>query len=222
MIFPAAYSDSILEVIKDITKHQSLILDPFSGSGRIHELPTDTIGLEIEYPWSTSVCGDATNMPFADKSIPCIVTSPTYGNRMSDHHSAKDGSYRRSYTHDIRRLTKNDEYQLHSNNTGYHRFNVRYRNLHRNAYREMVRVLTDNGLLVLNVSDHIRQFEIVKVSEWHLNICQALVVNKDDVPYQFQLIEEFQIETPRLKFGTHSELRVPYERLFVFRLKSLL
>ena len=43
--------------------------------------------------------GDATALPFADWTFDAVITSPTYGNRMADHHNAQDGSRRVSYRH---------------------------------------------------------------------------------------------------------------------------
>ena len=70
-----------------------LILDPFAGTGGVHHLASEkyrTIGVEIEAAWATIPCdtiqGDALALPFGDHSFDCVVTSPVYGNRFSDHH----------------------------------------------------------------------------------------------------------------------------------------
>jgi hypothetical protein len=78
--------------------HRLRILDPMAGIGRVHDLPNwlgETVGVELEPEWATqrvgTIVGDATNLP-ADWSatFDAIVVSPVYGNRMSDHHEAKD------------------------------------------------------------------------------------------------------------------------------------
>ena len=40
---------------------------------------------------------------FSDATFDMVVTSPTYGNRMADHHNAKDGRRRITYTHNLGR-----------------------------------------------------------------------------------------------------------------------
>jgi tRNA G10 N-methylase Trm11 len=83
-------------------------------------------------------------LPFADASIDAIVTSPTYGNRLADHHRASDPLLRRSYTHDLGR-------PLHSENSGAMQWGDAYRAFHRRAWAEAVRVLKPGGRFVLNV-----------------------------------------------------------------------
>lgn len=74
------------------------VLDPFAGVGRIHDLPrriAETTGVEIEPEWAAcrarTVEGDATALP-ADwtASFDVVATSPCYGNRIADHHEARD------------------------------------------------------------------------------------------------------------------------------------
>lgn len=78
--------------------YQLNVLDPFAGVGRIHDLPARiavTVGVEIEPEWaacrSGTIIGDATALP-SDWSgrFDAVVTSPCYGNRMADHHEARD------------------------------------------------------------------------------------------------------------------------------------
>lgn len=48
---------------------------------------------------SVTVIGDATRLPFDNRMFDAVITSPTYGNRMADHHDAQDGSKRITYRH---------------------------------------------------------------------------------------------------------------------------
>lgn len=74
------------------------ILDPMAGIGRIHDLPKrlgETVGVELEPEWAEqrvgTVVGDATVLPDEwAETFDAVVVSPAYGNRMSDHHEAKD------------------------------------------------------------------------------------------------------------------------------------
>lgn len=48
---------------------------------------------------AVTIVGDATSLPFPDEAFDAIITSPTYGNRMADHHDARDNSRRLTYRH---------------------------------------------------------------------------------------------------------------------------
>lgn len=74
------------------------VLDPFAGTGRIHDLPRricHTVGVELEPEWANmrpgTIVGDATALPakWTDR-FDAVVSSPCYGSRMADHHEAKD------------------------------------------------------------------------------------------------------------------------------------
>lgn len=207
---PAEYSDIILDAIRDLIPSWGLILDPFAGVGGIHKLSIPgkrmTFGIEIESEWAeahprTSV-GDATNLTsdwtgFFD----AVVTSPVYGNRMSDHHEAKDRSWRNTYTHALGR-------PLTDGNAGKMQWpSVKYRDLHRQAWAEVYRVLKPGGRFVLNVSDHIREGERQPVTKWHVRTILDL---------GFDLVEARAVQTPRQRFGANGQLRVPYESVIAF------
>lgn len=95
---PAKYSDALLPVFNELLNGCVKVLDPSAGTGKIHSLHYDTIGIEIEREWAElhnkTLVGDATNLPFKDGEFDAICTSPTYGNRMADSHTAKDNSIR--------------------------------------------------------------------------------------------------------------------------------
>lgn len=156
-----------------------VVLDPFAGVGRIHRLARpgriQTIGIEIEEPWAAchrdTRCGDSLTMmashahghathPSGFDLFDVMATSPTYGNRYSDHHNAQDGSRRRSYTHDLGQ-------QLQPNNSGVMPWGPKYWAFHAEAYRLMLGALRPGGLLLLNVSDFYRRKELVHATEWH-------------------------------------------------------
>lgn len=107
---PAKFSDGILDVAAHMLRdwfelsEQSaplLILDPFAGTGRIHNLAEnpdwDTWGVEIEPEWAAlhdrTFHGSALDLSKAIQgpwdgqvgaSFDAVVTSPCYGNRMAD------------------------------------------------------------------------------------------------------------------------------------------
>lgn len=52
---PAKFSDKILDKIAEHLPTEGVVLDPFAGTGRIHELATAerrTVGIEIEQEWA--------------------------------------------------------------------------------------------------------------------------------------------------------------------------
>lgn len=106
---PATYSDEILRVIRIILDkrvadpaaqigRKAKILDPFAGTGRVHQLrpPYFTYGVEIEKEWADLRVGtlhgdsrDLVNLLSGSGILPfdAVVTSPTYANRMADSHT---------------------------------------------------------------------------------------------------------------------------------------
>ena len=219
LIHPAKFTVSILEVIERLLEvHMpggGLILDPFAGTGGVHQLASEkyrTIGVEIEAPWATvhndTIQGDALHLPVADGTFDCVVTSPVYGNRFSDHHQARDGSLRRSYTHDLQRMTGNPERVLHPNNSGLLQWGDRYRDFHERAWREVQRVLKPGAMFILNSSDHIRNGEVQPVTDWHLSTANTL---------GFEMIDRIEVPTPRMRNGANFSARVDHETIACLR-----
>jgi SAM-dependent methyltransferase len=162
---PARYSDALLPIFAEVLGGYDWVLDPFAGTGRIHELPMRTVGVEIEPEWADlhfdTVLGSALDLPWEDGEFDAICTSPTYGNRLADSHNAADPERRRSYTHDLGRT-------LDADNSGAMQWGDEYRDFHQRAWAEAVRVLRVGGRFVLNIKDHIRDGVQQPVAAWHV------------------------------------------------------
>lgn len=213
---PAKYSDPILEAMYDIicqepVAHRPLrILDPFAGTGKIHELQDRnmalrTYGLEIEPEWASmhprTVVGDATKLPFGDETVEVIATSPCYGNRMADTYDGRDGSRRMTYRLALQReLSKGSAAGL--------QWGPSYRALHEHALVEMLRVLCLGGLGIINMSNHIRGGEVQLVVEWWTRTVIDMGV---------QLISVTPVTTSRYRHGANHTARVEAEHLITFR-----
>lgn len=122
---PAKYSDKFIPIFAELLKGRRKVLDPMAGTGKIglikdYGFEGVVYANDLEFEWimqaKDNKCDvismyDAGNTKFEDEEFDGICTSPTYGNRMADHHNARDGSKRNTYTHAIGR-------QLHKENTG--------------------------------------------------------------------------------------------------------
>ncbi len=139
-----------------------------------------------------------------DDMFDAIVTSPVYGNRMSDQYHIKDDSKRITYQAYLGRF-------LHKNNSGGMNWGSKYRDLHRKVYNECKRVLRPNGRFILNISNHIRKGEEVPVDKFHIETLDEL---------GFKMKDRLFIETPRLRHGANSKLRVKFEQIIIFDLKK--
>ncbi len=203
---PARYSTALLPVFADFLDGATTVLDPFAGTGRIHELEEygyETVGVEIEPEWAElhdrTEVGDALELRFKSASFDAICTSPTFGNRMADHHDAKDASTRRSYRHDLGRA-------LHPHNSGKLQWGDAYRDFHERAWKEVSRVLRPKGIFVLNIKDHFRNKKREFVAGWHVTTMCRL---------GFTLREHEEVDTPAMRAGENSDARVP-EQVYAF------
>lgn len=131
-----------------------------------------------------------------------VVTSPCYGNRFSDSHDARDGSERRSYTHDLGRKPSPGSASALP-------WGPRYWSFHADAYRAIRSVVQPGGLLLLNVSDFTRQGEQVHAVEWHLGATYGAGFEQAARPRW--------ITTRRLRYGENRAARADAECVLILR-----
>lgn len=212
---PAKYTDSFLPVFANLLKGKKKILDPMAGTGKIGQIKKfgfDGViyanDLEIEWVSQSIANGcdifslfDASDLKYEDGEFDGICTSPTYGNRMADKHNAKDSSKRNTYTHVLGR-------KLSEGNTGGMQWGEEYRLKHIQIYNECKRVLKKDGIMIINVKDHIRKGEIVEVSKFHKETMEKS---------GFRLVEAITIPVNGLGFGSNAKARVGHENIFVFQ-----
>lgn len=180
------------------------MIDPFAGVGGIHALKNQTVGVEIEPEWANqdpgTVVGNALALPFADDYFDAVATSPTFGNRMADHHDAKDNSVRNTYKHRLGR-------DLSKDNSGAMHWGHEYRIFHEQAWKETTRVVRNGGRFVLHVKNHIRMGQEQYVAEWHMQTIIGL-------GWTLSTIEV--LPSKGLKFGANRDIRTKNDYLIVF------
>lgn len=188
---PAKFNDDLMAVIRRVVlddmvergiRHYS-ILDPLAGVGTIHQLASaniSTLGIELEREWARqhpdTICGDAlvevAQMEMTYHAfLNAIVVSPCYGNRMADHHNAKDDSRRNTYRHAL-------GHKLSPSSSAGMQWTTKpddeYKAFHRELWAEVIKVLEPSGIFVLNIKDHIRKDEVMRVADWHIATLTAL------------------------------------------------
>lgn len=125
----------------------------------------------------------------------------TYGNRMADHHDAKDGSTRNTYKHKLGR-------DLSPNNSGAMQWGDEYRDFHRRAWAHLTDTMVMNdGYFILNIKDHIRSGEKMDVTKWHA----AVLMDLGWRPIQIELVR-----VRGNRFGANADLRVDHESVILF------
>jgi hypothetical protein len=119
---------------------------------------------------------------------------------MADSHNAKDSSRRITYTHYIGR-------KLTDGNSGAMQWGEKYKTLHESVWNECWKILAQDGLMIVNISNHIRKGVEVDVVGWHEKCLREI---------GFEFVGHIKIQTPRMKFGKNSEKRILHESILVF------
>jgi hypothetical protein len=206
---PAKFSQPILDAIEEAFEDYgcpSRVLDPFAGTGGVHKLGgLNAIGVEIEPEWArahpNNIVGNALHLPFRANCFDGMITSPCYGNRLADNFNARDSSKRHSYMFDLGR-------RPHRESSGTLHWGRRYQGFHDAAWTECSRVLKPKALVMLNVSNHIRNKKEQPVAQWHF---------KWFMDHGCELETICSVSTSRMRYGQNHEARSSCEYIFIFR-----
>lgn len=211
---PAKFSDKFIPFFAEKLKGCKIVLDPMAGTGKValikkcgwkgiiicNEIEPEFAKL-FNYPVDQWFFEDAVYIPLHSEFVDAICTSPTYGNRLADHWNRQEFSKRFSYTFCL-------GHALQSGNTGQMHWGDHYRQKHEAIYQECYRVLAPKGLFIINISDHIRQKQIIPVVDFHKQTLLKLGLN---------LIEDKTFPTQRLRYGSNAKARVEAEHILIFQ-----
>lgn len=212
---PAKFTDSILVTMRAMIRREAItlgfkprLLDPFAGTGKIHELGdvAYTTGVELEPEWAAchprTRVDDATRLPrWWARRFHIVATSPCYGNRLADHHNAADASERHGYKFSLGRAPS-------PGSGAVLQWGPEYRAMHMLAWTEVARVIVPGGLFLLNVSDHQRDKVLQPVAAWHVDWL---------VSHGWRIALEVPVPTPRHRHGENHEARAPFELVVALR-----
>lgn len=148
-----------------------------------------------------------------------LISGDTKGGKLNVHYEATcpycGGKGRRTYKrHTYKHYLGRD---LSPDNSGAMQWGPQYQEFHRQAWKEMDRVLKKRepgkkrGRFVLNISDHYRAGKLQHVTEFHIETIKAL---------GFKLTRAIPVETQRMRHGENHELRAEYESVLVFDRKA--
>lgn len=246
---PAKFSREILSAIEPLVDKERAflgceptILDPFGGVGLVHTLGSKTMAVEIEPEWAAAhprtKVGDSRRLAkiFPRRRFWMVITSPTYGTRMSDHHNAQErckacggkGKIQSDYPAPRRgwepcekcegkgfRVYVRNTYKhklgrdLTPGNSGEMQWGDSYREFHAAVWLQVPEVMEPGGLFVLNISNHIRKGIEIDVAGWHK---ETILANGC-----WTLEEEISVQTRRNRHGANREARPAHEWIYAFR-----
>lgn len=218
---PAKFNADIMDVIAQIVFREVTsrdyeatyrVFDPFAGVGTIHRLRStvlgvETFGFELEPEWAKqsphTIVGDSRKIYayFGEPLFDAIVTSPCYGNRMADHHNAREGSKRNTYKHTLGR-------DLSEGSSAGMQWGDEYREFHEDVWAQCVKILKPGGVFVLNMKDHVRKGAIQHVTDWHLEVLTGLGLEVE---------HSYWIEAKGNRQGENGDVRVDHETITVLR-----
>lgn len=249
---PAKFSDPIVSVIHrllaDLLPYGSRVLDPFAGVGGVHRLWPfwETWGVEIEHEWACqhprTIVGDSRFLPFPRcGSFGAVVTSPTYANRMADHHNAREkcracqgtgvmympepepvpvdcpkcgGEGRREY----KRLTYRHQLgrELTPGNSGGMQWGPEYRELHRQVYAECRRAVVMGDGTARQGGLFVLNVSNHIRAKREVDVTEWHISTLQGCGFR-EVVAREEVRTARMGFGANRLARVPFETVAVLR-----
>lgn len=258
---PAKYSAALRPVIAELISRQTGVVDQFGGVGGIHSVAEEagvplSIAVEIELEWASqwestddrfTICGDSRNLASliqgTGRLVDAVAFSPDYGNRMADHHEAKDKSKRNTYRHYLGRMPSEGATTVTYFQKGGK--NTQYEEMHAAIWKQVHSLMTgpsatgspSHRRVVCNVSDFLRtqsserrqplsKYERVvettdkmEAAGRHRVQCLAVDWHADmGESVGFRLEDRIQVATKRNRLGANRDVRVECEEVLVFGL----
>ena len=218
---PATYTPSILDAIAAVLAEHlpaepnppaPRVFDPFAGVGKgpdhLAALGYDATGMDLEPEWAAAsprvAQGNALDPDAWPAELDAVVTSPAYGNRMADGYDGRDGSRRHTYRTALGR-------PLSTGSGAALQWGDEYRQLHAAVWALAVGALRPGGLLVVNVKNHVRRGQLVRVTEWHLSTLLGLGLD---------LVATTPVRTPGQRYGANGAARVDHEHVLTLAVPS--
>lgn len=252
---PATFSKKVLTTIRQVLQPEAVarghlkVVDVFAGCGGVHDLAEQaisTVGVELEPEWAhahpDTFVGSVLDLPTAPdgsdwtRRFDALVTSPCYGNRMADHHEAKDrcracdGAGWMIGVGDAAPprvtcrtckgtgLTERNTYRHKlgrmpsEGSSAVMQWGPRYRAFHEDAWRAARRCLAPGALVVLNAKNPLETVrgEVVehRVVEFHVNCWLAMGCTLQEVR---------RVPTKGLPYGANHDVRTDAELVAVLR-----
>lgn len=222
--FSVRHIQEIAKIIHEFGLRGSTTIDPCAGTGeRIVTLNHDPHNcdlkltlVEIGEHWSRLTPEeknvraynlDSTFLPFKSETFDLVITSPVYGNRMSDCHfpSDDDTSKRNTYTHCTMEYNGS---VLTSRNAGRHQFGEKYKQIQMHIWLEMLRLLKPGGFFLLNTKSFWRKDQLVSVTDWHTQFLVCL---------GFDVVHQRTMAADGLREGENHEVREEVEDFTLLR-----
>lgn len=207
---PAQFTPAIIGALSPLIDAHAppgtTVCDPFAGAGLrlgalCDELGYTFVGLDLErWPDADPRVrrGDATNPRDYSVGRPLIVTSPTYGNGLNDHHQPREDSRRYTY-----RVALGEP--LAENNSG--RYGIRGGRRAWHTYwrinRDAVHIWAAAGLTaIVNVKAFIHAGRVVDLP----GMWEVLLIASG-----YRVASRVTVGTPGIRHGSNAEARIDHE-----------
>lgn len=224
---PAMWSQAILEALDEMVP-PGRYLDPYAGTCKINTIAADNrrfYCVEIEPEWAaryvewTPLDGSPVLEPFTGDCLKWmkiwkrngtqfdgVVSSPVYGNRMSDHHNAKDASRRRGYRFQLGRMPT-------EGSTGVMYFwQLRFKDHHQKAVKLIGKLVRPGGYVFWNVKNF---YKTVNGIEIEYDVLGWFVTEFEKRGFEIEKVVD--VGTPGFREGENYEIRKAMEHIIVGR-----